>query len=360
MSGHCPRKIAGTLTPLLLLGGSVSAQTGSIRDWDLICFCNSRTSTPHPVVRMDNNGAILFAAKDGVSLAGLKSLGIPITESQVRLLEDWSLVAERDGVLRTAFPVLGAERIVALRGELRQLARKTVSSLRPLVDSIVRNVSGRGYPEASYAVVFSYVLDGLVWDRLWPDSTLVSDRITVERPFWNGAFWAVDPKRSNAPGTNSARGDDSTLVLLTWTDATLPLLRTVQQRDNLNGLIQALRTGSAQPIPAALEPYGFIRPDGKPGVLVIRERDGDLLSRLSLALADNVAREMTQWLATAGIAERLGTSNPGLGVLIAYHEFMWELLDELVDSGMVRKPPVLELAAPAPADVRPLITLVVK
>jgi hypothetical protein len=64
MTSSCARLVVSllALTPFVL-----GAQATSLADFDLICFCNSRVSTPHFVVRMDDNGAILYTARAGAT-----------------------------------------------------------------------------------------------------------------------------------------------------------------------------------------------------------------------------------------------------------------------------------------------------
>ncbi|HEV8151024.1 MAG TPA: hypothetical protein VGP61_12630, partial [Gemmatimonadales bacterium] len=217
-----------------------------------------------------------------------------------------------------------------------------------------------GDSSAGYAVVFSYVLDGLVWEELWPDTALVSTDITLEKPYWNGAFWAVSPKRTRAPGTNSYRIDDSATVTLTWTDGTLKLLGPLQRKPNLAALVHAIRQRDTALVPAELRPYGLLHANGNPAVAVIEERSGNTVSVAGRAMARMVAQQMNEWLAHAEVQRRLGTDNRGLALLIAYHEYMWELLGALTDQHVLQEPAAFGSAAPTPEGVRPLILLVTK
>lgn len=333
-----------------------SAQA-TLADWDLICFCNSRVSTPHFVVRMDGNGAILYAARSSITREQLTRAGVPATSTAIQLLRDWGLLTQRGDTLRTAFPVLGSDRMTQLRHDLRAAASAMLPRLRPSVDSITAALATRGTPQAAYAVVFSYVLDHLVWED-FGDAAAVPAQIDVEHPFWNGAFWAVSPKRVNAPGTNSHR-TDSTSVLVTWTDATLDLLRPLQAPATVASLARAARMANADDIPESLRPYALFRRDGAPAFAVVRTSENDALMRASHSLATQVADGVRVWLRDVDVGSRLDTADPRLALLVAYHEFMWELLDTLEASGAVTKPPILR-SAPRAALVAPLITVITK
>lgn len=341
----------------LAVDAPIAGAQATLADWDLICFCNSRVSTPHFVVRMDSNGAILYAARISITREQLTRAGVPATSTAIQLLRDWGLLTQRGDTLRTAFPVLGGDRITQLRTDLRAAASAMLPRLRPSVDSITAALVARGTPQAAYAVVFSYVLDHLVWER-FGDAAAVPSQIDVEHPFWNGAFWAVNPKRVNAPGTNSYP-IDSTSVLVTWTDSTLDLLRPLQAPATVTALARAARAPNAADIPESLRPYALFNRDGAPGFAVVRTSEDHALMHASQSLATQVADGVRAWLRGVSMGSRLDTADPRLALLVTYHEFMWELLDALEASGAVTKPPILR-SAPRAELVAPLITVITK
>jgi hypothetical protein len=220
--------------------------------------------------------------------------------------------------------------MTTLRRELAAQARTLLPALMPEVRTIMASLSANGMSHSAYSVVFSYVLDGLVWQQ-FGDAADVRAQIDAEHPFWNGAFWAVSPKRGNAPGTNSYRVDDSTRVLMTWTDSTLALLRPLQDKAALTSFVS------------------------RGGLLVLDERRDTPLMRSSRAMAHDVADAMRAWVSHADLEKLEDTRDPRLGLLIAYHEFMWELLDALVADGVLQPPALLAPPVPSTRDVAPLI-----
>lgn len=327
----------------------------TLADWDLVCFCNSRVNTPHFIVRMEANGAILYAARNGITRQQLGSTGVPASSTAIQLLRDWGLLTPRGDTLRTALPVLGGDRMTMLRRDLRGAADSMLPRLRPLVDSITAVLAARGTPESAYAVVFSYILDGLVWEE-FGDAADVPAQLDVAHPFWNGAFWAVHPKRMNAPGTN-AYWVDSVGMRVMWTDSTLALLRPVQSSANRTALARALRSANVNDIPESLRAYALFRGDGSPAFAVVSSVEDDELAQASRSLARQVAEGVHRWLRGVDMSERLDTRDPRLALLVTYHEFMLELLDALEAAGAVTKPAVLR--APLRAElVAPLIVVV--
>jgi hypothetical protein len=358
-----PRRQSGlgitSFAAFLLLGAHarVAAAQATLAGWDLICFCNSRVNTPHVVVRMDANGAILYAARNGITREQLSRDGVPVSSTAVQLLRDWGLLTQHGDTLRTTFPVLGGDRMTALRRDLRAAADAMLPRLRPSVDSITAALTTAGTPQSAYAMVFSYVLDHLVWEEFGAAAD-VPAQIDVEHPFWNGAFWAVSPKRNNAPGTNS-HGAGSASILVTWTDSTLGLLRPVQSAANVAFLARVPGSTNAGEIPESLRPYALFRRDGSPAFAVVRTGRDDALTRAGRSLATQVAGRVREWLSAADLNKQFDTRDPQLALLITYHEFMWELLDALEAGGAVTKPPILR-SSPRPDLVAPLVIVVTK
>lgn len=355
-----PRKLQllGLTFLCLTPGGILAGQAPSIRDWKLVCFCNSRVRTPHFVVQMDNNGVILYAARSGTSRTRLRADGIPTSDSQLRLLVDWELLKVQGDSLRTAFPVLGPDATKTLRAELRTLATRVLPDLRPLVDSAVRLMRQRMDSTAVYSAVFSYILDGLVWDSLAPGAELVATDITVDHPFWHGAFWAISSERDNAPGTNSSRLDDSASALLTWTQTTLELQQRLETGKNGAAIARAVRQSDPATLPATLAPYKLFSPDRKPRFALIDERGSDPTPAAARALAGAIARGFRSWIEKSDLPRRLGISDSGLATLILYHEHMWDLLDGMVAGGAFPKP--VTPRQPTPSDIAPLITVILR
>src|SRR5437764_975835 len=105
------------------------SEPASIADFELICFCTSRVGTPHPIVTMDNNGVILKIARTPVSKADVIAQGVPVLDSQIRVLRDWDLLQKTpDGKFVTKMGVLGPVQMAELRSRLAPHAKALVQS----------------------------------------------------------------------------------------------------------------------------------------------------------------------------------------------------------------------------------------
>jgi hypothetical protein len=106
-------------------------------------------------------------------------------------------------ILRTSIPVLGPEELQKIRQKLKQEAYKLGPIITPEIQNLVKLLNSQGYSDNTYSIVFSYLLDGMVWNHFEKQNLMPVYKITPERPFWDGTFYAVYPARIDRPGTNT-------------------------------------------------------------------------------------------------------------------------------------------------------------
>lgn len=316
-----------------------------LNQFGLICFCNSRISTPHRLVAMDNNGQLLFAARNGVTREQLQASGIAFTESQLVMLKDWGLLTEKAKRLTTNFPVLEPSRMDALRAKLNPIAEQLVPKVQPDVLAIKAELKRRHQEQWLYAALFSYVLDGKLWNSLESTGNLPNTDISIEHPFWSGTFWAVYPKQDDMPGTNSRRVGDAAADFL-WSPATVSESNKLQSSDAVMSWLKALSDHS----PAAALPFSGTAP------LVIREYANDPIFTAGVHMANQIGPV----LGSADFSAELPQADASQRLLIATHEFIWILLADLVRTHRIGIPPVLSKGPSQPSDLAPVILAYVR
>jgi len=345
--------------PFLLLPATAQVPPKDLRDWQLICYCSG--GDPEEIVRKDNNGQILFTARRGTTREGLKGDGIAFTESQIELLKDWRLLAEQGNQLKTRMPVVGPEEMARLRALSHVQAVELGRSLQPDFKAFVAAVNERGYADNSYSIAFSYLLDGMVWDEFDQRHLLPSMETTAEKPFWAGALWAIYPQR-NAPGTNS-KSHGGWILEVMWTQSVQPLLTPLNSSSLVHPLLNDLETrGGASDLATRnqLVALGILTADGKPAVPIIRKVPSDPIYAKSLAISHKVGDGMLRAMQSPAIPVLTGSDDSGVALVIAYHEFMWELLAYLEQTGIVSPPAILSAKTHAdPRQVHDLVFIVV-
>jgi len=291
-----------------------------VAKWNLICYCDAVTLTPHTVVRMGNNGVILFALREGGTIEELHSAGVAATQGQLSLLESWNLLRRRKAVYTTTMPLIDDSTLRAIHQFIDPLAVDFTRSHTAAIRNLTATIAAAGLRDQRYAVLFSYVFDGQTWRELDAKHTMPRTKPDFRHPFWNGAFWAVQAKRQ-VPGTDTATANGET-TYRTW-----------------NGIAE--KAVSAYPT-HRLPPPGF--PD-KPGTPV--HDQGKSLAMALAALIEKAA-------ADKGF-HALRPSGRPVVTLILGHEIIWTVMDQIVRDGLVAKPTALTHPNPSLDEVRALI-----
>jgi len=307
--------------------------------WGLHCYCPTARRTPHAVIAEGSNGRLLYAARDGVDRQGLRAVGLVPTDDQLATLVEFGLLRVLDGQLRTAFPVLDHADTALLRRRLRPVGQALAARLTPPVRELGEELRRQGLADGAYAVVFGHALDGLLWHHLAADGALPDTTLSADRPWWNGAFWAVYPPRADAAGTNFVGCGPATLVMV-WTAATLDRLDALAATPGLRPAVLGLLSDdpdvhNGQIIDGTGRSWRLRRPDGRPAVPILGI-DGRL-DRLADDLAGQVATELTGTEVRAVTALVPGDS--AVSTVIVSHELIWHITEALVASGAVAPPP---------------------
>ncbi|UED87745.1 hypothetical protein [Streptomyces profundus] len=303
--------------------------------WGLYCFAPRARRTPHTLVREQGNGALLYAARRGVRP---HEFGVaPPSEERLAGLVEFGLLERRGDLFTTAFPVLGPEIMAELRAGLAPLAERTAARAAPAARRIGAELAGQGLPDSVYAIVFGYALDGLLWPALARRVPLPDTTLTPERPWWNGAFWAVYPPRPGAAGTNFVRSASGTLTMV-WTDATQSHLRALARAESGAVLREPLAPrGEGEVIDGDGRVWRLRRPDGRLALPVVGVA-GPLDEQ-----AEAIAEEVVDALVTPD-ARRIGAlvdAAPEVATVVLAHEFIWSVAQGLVASGTCPPPPSL-------------------
>lgn len=312
-------------TALALIGALDEVSTVSDPDvpqdlaqWGLHAFALGARSTPHAAVAMDDNGVVLFHARHGTTIGRLHERGIEPLQSQLALLNAYGLISMDGERLTTAFPVIGPDILRPLRSRVRQLAAALVLEIKGDVDAITAELKQRGYPGHGFAVLFGHAVDGLLWDRLRAQGLAPATDLSVERPYWNGAFWAIYPAVDGAAGVNELGGDDATLVMV-WTDRTAHALRAFSRSEAAQSLLR-------DPIAQDELPVVFVD-------------DRDAIHHSSETIAAAIAETLRTDRSTDEFFASLPHVDRHQRIVIVAHELIWALIESVVSQGHVEYPP---------------------
>ncbi len=143
------------------------AQTTDYNDWknwEDICYCTMNNSYhPSSIVSADNNLQLLLSLKNGLTRKQLDSLKIPYVRSQLLLLESYHLINKTDGIYKTTIPILDSEQTARLRKQSQFTANKICPEIEKECRNLVTYLANQNRLNNAYSILFSYVLDGLIW-----------------------------------------------------------------------------------------------------------------------------------------------------------------------------------------------------
>jgi hypothetical protein len=328
--------------------------------WQLICFCEAKESTPHFAVQADTNGQILYFAQSGATKTQLEKLiGSPILTSQLALLQDWRLLKRNGETYTTNIPVLGPEKNGLVRAQMRDAAIRLVPEIRPNVQKIASVLKQKGLSDNLYSVIFSYVFDGLPWEQLKANHATPDLQLTADHPFWDGAFWAIYPPRTDVPGTNSS-GSDGITLHMTWTSTVLEPLNALQSAPNLHSVLQRVAEGNCRNLVIEDEKHNswnLSRPDGSCAFPVIHEKAEDPIHAAGEQIAQKIAAAVLESDTSALVKEG---ATPQQAYVIEAHELIWEVLSLMTQQGVLQQPAVLHNPTTDTRSLLPLLLVTVE
>ena len=327
--------------------------------YDINQFIATSGSSPQNIINLDNNADILLACISGKSIDDIKSMKIDFTESQIRLLKDWRLLKEENNTLKTTFPILNAEKTKRLRNYSKNISSPLGQYLKDDIINLTKELKSIGREKNIYSILFSYVLDGLVWDLFIERNKLNKREITNEKPFWSGVVWASYPPRDFSCGTNSI-SDQGVSLNVNWSEKTIKkMIPFVADWENFGKMFDDyLEIGKVDNEKAkqVFLPFGLFNSSGEFTIPVIEEIKGNSLFEISYIIADEIAQQVSLLINLSELKNSFEFVDEEQTLVIAYHEIMWDLLKYFEEQNLIQKP--VAFANPDEAESKDISDLV--
>ena len=298
-------------------------------------------NSPTAILDFDNNLEICLALREPMKKSALRASGVTYTDSQLLLLRLWALVERTaDGEYRCKVPVI--EEPVTGQVELlsQALADRILAAAGSDIDAFSESVRAAGWADSLYALLGSYVLDGLMWevlDDLGAIETADMSAMASGSDYWSGVTWISLPPQASRLGTNSFTAGRGVLHAA-WTPDALRAQEALQSsalREELVGIALASE-GTREPTPRLGE-LGLL--DGK-RVMVPVIRAGSGLCDQGGRLAMRIGREMLATDEIKQIVRLTGATDDSVAMIMAYHWVYPAILGRLEAKGL-EKPPIL-------------------
>ena len=353
---------------LCLIFANINAQNKKHSDFasnESICFCTPKKSTPQNILTIDNNWEILLNLLTPKTTKQLDSIGLKYTISQLKLLDDWSIIETVNNnqykAIINIFDSIQTE-------QLRSYSMKYSKMLIPIIDNDVEKL--RAHLELAkkdkntYTILFSYILDDKVWDYMKASTLIGENLITIDKPFWSGDFWTLYPKRLFYCGTNSFSNNKYSFKV-NWSENSIPnMIPFFSRWDLQNQIINDLFNNdkvSNQDAINEFKKFNVFDSVGNINIPVILENNSDFVYNCSNVISDKIVKFVNSQIDLDEIKNKFGFANKSKALIALYHEMMWDILTILEKDGRISKPIAFkEPNKTHPFDISNLIILVKK
>jgi hypothetical protein len=348
------KKLIITLT--LTLFCLVLKSQQNIDEYNKICYCSG--NTPHSILSYDNNWQLLLAFKSGLSKRDLDSLHILYTESQLRLMLIFKLIRYKSDKYYTDIPIWDAKQTNELRGKTKKIAEQIIPFIEDDIKSLVTALTYENYYDNQFSIIFSYLLDGLVWSKFEEKRLIKPLNLNTNNWPWTGAFWLLTPARDKNYGTNT---ESDSIYTIGITGGAYSQMKTIY--DEEDGLLKLMlenyiKNGKItdQKIISACEPYHILNKKGEITVPIIVENYQNKIFTLSDQIAMNVCNHLVSNEIFKNIILDFKLNDEQQAIIILYHEVMWDLLSIIEEKKLIQKPIIL--ANPEKAEMKDVSNLI--
>lgn len=332
---HLYKLLATTVFAAASILPSQAADTQVMRrpfsEFAKTAFCAYGQFHPSEYI-IDNNWDILCAFRQSGEISRLDTLGISHNESQLMLLQAGGLLERTHGKAHTLMPILDEEQTHQLRQRSAQFADSIYLSIKPSIKRFAELLSDAGYSAQTYSLVFSFLLDGAVWDK----GKLPMPTEMERAADWSGVYWALYTKRAEATTGTNGYGP----LQMNWTadmkcrpdnDIMLAVGKELYSHPDALTLSNDLAVRASA--------YGICDADGKLTVPVLYVDQDNEINRLTDTLSSQISDAIkTQ---SSEIRSLFSLADDKEAAVIYYHEIMWDILALLERDGVISKPAIL-------------------
>lgn len=317
------------------MGASVYGQTSKSRpynEWETVAFCAYESYGPSEYMESDNNWELLHTLRTPMSFNDLKATGVPVTESQILLLQIGGLIEKENNVLKTIMPIFDEEQTKSIRSLSKTIAQSAYTMSEKEWHAFLAELKKQNLAKNAYSLVFSYVLDGKIWKKQLPSPDSLTNNAT-----WKGAYWALYDKRQN--GLSYGTNGFNKMFYQTWSDSLAYWLGSNTIFKFIEEYGQHKKIVSTDLIEKSKE-WGLVNEQGKVIIPIINESSDSPLVKIS----DNIIAKLASCVSqhSADFMAKYQLANENLAKVILYHEVMWDMMDILVNKKMITQPSILK------------------
>lgn len=282
---------------------------------------------------IDNNWDILCAFRQQGEVSRLDTLGIPHNESQLMLLQAGGLLECSRGKAHTLMPILDEEQTRKLRQRSAQFADSIYIHIKPEIRHFAELLTNAGYGAQTYSLVFSFLLDGAVWDK----GKLPMPAEIERAADWSGVYWALYSKRPEPTIGTNGYGP----LMMNWS-------ANMKCRPNHDTMLAVGKELYSHPdtlilskdLASKASAYGICDTSGKFTIPVLHADEDNEINRLTDTLSTQISDAVKAQ--SDEIKTLFNLADDKEAAVIYYHEIMWDILALLERDGIVCKPAILQ------------------
>jgi len=295
-------------------------------------FCTYGQFHPSQYI-IDNNWDILCAFRQSGEISRLDTLGIPHNDSQLMLLQAAGLLERSHGKAHTLMPILDEEQTRQLRQRSAQFADSIYIHIKPGIKRFTELLSDAGYSTQTYSLVFSFLLDGAVWDK----DKLPMPTEMERAADWSGVYWALYTKRAEATTGTNGYGP----LQMNWTAD----MKCKLNHDTLLAVGEWIYSHPdaltlSNDLAARASAYGICDTNGKLIIPILYVDEDNEINRLTDTLSSQISDAVKAQ--SAEIRTQFSLADDKEAAVIYYHEIMWDILALLERDGVISKPSILK------------------
>lgn len=328
------------LTVLFISQNFILAQQ-SIK-YDKICYC-SGNETPHSIISYDNNLEILLSLKDSLSIQEIEKINIAYTKSQLKLLQLFNLIGKQDNRYYTKVNILDTIQTKNLRRDTKRIATLIYPYLEDEILGFVQYLNEKYSTRNEFSILFSYILDGLIWDKFEEHGMINPNIDSDDILTWIGHFWMIPFPRDAKCGTNTISKKSTTIYItngVPWRYLK-PLYDNYELMDqmilNINDEGKIIDTDVIK----TFKIYDIIDTSGEVKVPIINAHKQDKIFKLSDSVAQKIFNQLIESVSFSVLADRYKLTDNETALIIFYHELMWDLMSIIEQEGIVKRPEIL-------------------
>lgn len=328
------------LITLFLSHNFISAQQSI--EYDKICYC-SGNETPHSIISYDNNLEILLALKDSLSIQEIEERKIRYTKSQLKLLQLFNLIEKRDKEYYTTINILDTLQANNLRKDSKEIATLIYPEVKDDIKELVKYLNDSYSSRNEFSILFSYTLDGLIWDKFEENNITQPTTSNDHYLTWEGHFWMIPKPRNIKYGTNTSSNKLTTIYItngIPW-KYLKPFYDNYELTEKLILDINDYGRITDPDVIKTFEKFGIIDTTGILKVPLIYQDDQNKIYEYANLLAQKLLNQLIEKVSLDGLVDKYKFSDTETALIIFYHEFMWELMSILEREGIVKKPDIL-------------------